>query len=285
MRTIATYRSALSTMHAEGAWGHTPNPIANEIIERVMKGIGRKHAERDRAARLSRPRTIDLTPSLLAMLEVHCIAEVRTDRPSTDEGAQEWLAIWAAVCTGTCGMLRVSELLGSRQYPERALQRDQVVFYADEEGRRSLSEANAEHRRIKPDHFKIFLGPTKADQAGRTPPVVVGTSLAVCSLWWWTQVRQPHIHLFHTRRDAPPLTVECVIKRMQDLLEFVGMGRPHMTGKAFRRGGASGMVSSGAPLAVTATTGRWSSMDMVSIYANEESRTQALVRASKALVP
>jgi integrase len=60
---------------------------------------------------------------------------------------------------------------------------------------------------------------------------------------------------------------------------------PKLTGKAFRRGGASGMLQGGASIPEIMTAGRWRSPAMVGVYASAEAQRRSIVAASRAMDP
>jgi len=60
---------------------------------------------------------------------------------------------------------------------------------------------------------------------------------------------------------------------------------PQLTGKAFRRGGASAMLRSGASIPDIMAAGRWKTPAMVGVYANAEAKRARAAAASRALNP
>ena len=108
--TIGTYRSAISTLHAESDWGHLPNPVNTARVSRIIDGIKREKAPREASLRLQREPTVDVTGELLSELEIH--QPLAT--PLTT-------MCWAAACLGTFAILRISEFIPSPKRVDRAI--------------------------------------------------------------------------------------------------------------------------------------------------------------------
>lgn len=279
-RTIGTYRSAISTYHAESAWGHLPGPTESPMIQRVMKGITVKLRAADAAARAALPPTTDLTPALLADIE----ATARGDTPAS-------IMRWAAACTYTYGLFRSSELLGSPQHRERAITAAQVTFYmlADSDRRALLLPVGTDVTAYAaPDRFAIRLGATKTDAAGSAPPRVIAAPPAVNALWRWFHARRDEGAagplLFHARGESP-----LQMPQLLDYLELhraaAGAGDGRLTGKTFRRGGASALVAGNVPRADAAAAGGWRSESMLEVYANQAAKNQRAIAVSRSMAP
>lgn len=168
--TLRTYRSAISTMHAESEWGDAPNPIDSQVIERLMRGIALAKAEADAAARAAKPKTLELTPAIMLQLE-----------PFARGNSPEEIMKWAAACTAVFALLRPSELLGSVQHRDRALRPAQNMFFARPGEPRTLTPSGGAP--ASPDRFEIAMGATKTDQLGRGASRVVAARMAVDALW------------------------------------------------------------------------------------------------------
>lgn len=279
--TIRTYRSALSLLHHESPHCHLPNPLESEALGRLLKGIAREKRSCEKRAREDRvAATVEITPQ--EIIELEPIA--RGDSPFA-------IAKWAAITLGTFGLLRIGELLGQRD-GTRVLRAADIRFYLDPHARHEagfLPHASAIPLHALPDHFTVDLGPTKADQLGKNPPLGVAARPAVAAMWRW----------IHTRRDAgadcpelwrsssrhATLALSDLVSYLQDWYESLNRGRPHITGKAFRRGGASGLVSAGVPRADAAAAGRWRAQAMVETYANQQSKQQRALLISRSMAP
>ena len=131
--TIAQYKSALHTHFAslQSFADHGPNPLSHPKLQRLLAGISNAKAAPEQAARLASPACQPLTFDIvLALRAVH------------GDGQREMM-MYAAIATATAAALRPSELLGSSDYPDRALRADQVTFY------------DATNQRVLPSHSGI----------------------------------------------------------------------------------------------------------------------------------
>jgi hypothetical protein len=279
--TIRTYRSALSLLHHEGPQRHLPNPLDSEALTRLIKGITREKSASEKIARNARSiATIEITPEELLALE----PIARGDSP-------ESIAKWAAITLGTFGLLRIGELLGQRD-GTRILQTTDIRFYLDSHSRDEaglLPHADEIPRHALPDHFTVTFGSTKADQLGKNPPLGIAARPAVAAMWRWVHTRRdngidcPELWKFSCRH--PTLALSSLVSYLQDWYESLRKGRPHITGKAFRRGGASGLVSTGVPREDAAAAGRWRSQAMVETYANAQSKQQRALLINRQMAP
>lgn len=287
-RTIGVYRSALSTWRLQSTLADGPNPLLSVAVERVIKGIVRERQPIEAEARSVRLSTIDVTPALLDALQPFLV-------PSFPGGrSPHRLMRWAAANVATYALLRPSEALGSPQHPDRALLASQITFFmskgSDHVG--ALGPVGVDPATLPlPDHFTIALGPTKADQQGLNPPIAVAARPAVLALWVW----------MHRRRDlalAKPSEPQlfCVpgfaALRLPELTEAIadacvasGRPRPHLSGRAFRRGGASGLMAGGAARPDMRRAGRWRSNAMPEVYASAEAKAERALEASRAMAP
>lgn len=267
--TIKTYRSAINTMHEESEYGHLPGAGESPLLSRLVTGIAREKAAADKAKRLSKPQTLDLTPDLLLRIE-----------PLVSRSQPESVMLWAAVCLATFGTLRISELLGSSQNRDRALLATQLVFLSAD--RRILTRTDGPHS-LEPSMAELTLGATKTDQlAESSEPIIIAAEIAVSALWRWSHMRDS-IPAFGPTLFAAKLAFPRIADFIKDYLEQIGLGRPHLTGKCFRRGGASGMTESGAARADIAAHGRWKSVQMVETYSNEQSKKARAIALNKSL--
>ena len=280
-RTIAVYRSAISTMHEESEYGWGANPASNTQVTRLMKGITKLRRKEEGIKRSELPveGTIDLTPAILIEMEPFA--------GFSDDPAD--MSMWAAACVGVFGLLRLNELLGTRANPDRILKVHQITFYR--EGSKFPARLPPEGPAAPPHMFTITFGATKADQAAKNKPHPIAAPMAVHALWRWMILRQqlqafrvrlgyqPDPNLFN-EPDVDPLSLPTLVKFLQDWMEAMGHGRPHLTGKAFRRGGASGLVAAGVPRNTVAAAGRWRTPAMVETYASEQAQAQAQILES-----
>ena len=81
------------------------------------------------------------------------------------------------------------------------------------------------------------------------------------------------------------LTEAMVISHIQDGLEKLGRGRPKITGKGFRRGGASTLIGNNVPRVEAAAAGGWKSLAMLDTYANAASKQKRALMVSRNMAP
>lgn len=279
------FRSALSTMHEESVWAHLPNPITSDPrVGRLLTGVAKSRRAvhfADERQKAEPERSLDLTPALLA--ELAPLAS-RSDSPR--------LAMhWAAACLGTFGLLRLNELLGSAAHPERVLRTSQLKFCRTAACIPAMLPPQG--LAATPDHLELNLLDTKADQLGANPPLRVATPLAVEAVWRWMLARRNLHRASPSPGNVPqyifalpgedPLTLRTLVRFLQDCLEKAGHGRPRITGKAFRRGGASAVVAANLPASVAAAAGRWASPHMPLVYASQEAKQRQALEISRAM--
>ena len=148
--------------------------------------------------------------------------------------------LFAAMCLGTCALLRPNELLGAPNHKERAVQRTQLTF-RDHLG----AECSPGQQ---PHHILLTLPVAKTDQLRRGQVRPIAADFAVRALVRWCSIRDSQPidagqlfrfasgKLLSTQRLLSHLRAECAALGMVDAI---------FTGKCFRRGGASVMVASG----------------------------------------
>ena len=279
-RSIRVYRSALSTLWSEGPFSSYPNPTEDSRVTRLMQGIQRLKLDDDERRRERRSeKTVEINFDLLLMIE----ATLCTSRQSPSR-----IMKWAALTAGVHALLRLNELLGSRLHPERILLAKQITFHKDGRG---IAHINIVPTALPtppdqwPDYYRIRLGSTKADPLRKNEPVHVLERPAVQAMWRWMQWRASYPagmppELF-CLPDESPLTLAGVTSFVQDWFSDHGRGRPVITGKAFRRGGASSLLAAGLPRADVAERGRWRSVDMVDTYASREAKRTRAIAAGR----
>ena len=262
-------------MHDESEWGGQPNPARGERVRRWLLGCTNLRAEADAEAREERGRTFSLTPDILLDMEAYAGMSDRSDQRMC----------WAAACLGTFMVLRISELLGSRQHPERALRADQVSFGRG--GGTTVSAAPGTPAGM-PDIIQLRLGPTKTDQRGTAPPMKSASRPLIQAMWIWMRDRERLIS--HSRATSPllfciPGHEQLAFPALREFrghwLEQSGRGRPHITGKTFRSGGASGLISRGVSRQDAAAAGRWKTQSMLETYATAQAQQQRLLIISR----
>jgi hypothetical protein len=248
----------------------------SEVISRLLKGIARDRAGEETKVRTERIPTIEITPSLLVEIE-----------PVSQGETPDEVMKWAAICLGTFGLLRIGELLGSNRHTNRILLTSQIRFYVKPNSEQ-IAELLPRNTRIDrfelPDRFTISLGATKTDQFARSAPRPIAAKPAVRAMWRWIHLRRdigatcPELFRYS---NSPSLSYPDLISFLQDLLESTGRGRSKITGKAFRRGGASGLIGNNVNREDAAIAGGWKSLSMLDTYANKESKNRRAIQVSR----
>lgn len=276
--TLSTYLSGLATWWKEEAMSDAKSPFESTFLRRVIDGVERRLDEltlKKRRAPAARPAPAALTPALLLQLE-----------PALRScGTPRSLMLLAAAHTGVHTTLRPSELLGSKQYPERAPQAAALTFYSHPHSSAIASLASGTAPRV-PDRFTIDLGATKTDQAGRAAPKACAVPAAVRALWEWALLRrdraEPSPLLFAL--EGTPLLLKTLLSELMQLHVTQGLGPVRFTGKCFRRGGNSEAAAAAMPIADLQARGGWASAAMVSVYTTSEAAEQRRLALAR-LVP
>lgn len=281
--SLRVYRSALSNWWSEAMLGADgPNPLMHEAVSRVLKGAEKTLLpfKLARAAASSPP--IALTPELIERL-----------RPVLSGDDSHSLMRFAAAITGTYALLRPGELLGSAQHRDRALRAEQITFYADATQSQPvglIAPGVAIDRYEPPDHFTIApLGITKADPFALNGPIDVAGAPAVCALWQWMHTRRdlapkPEDTLFQVPL-SPPLSCSDLTRAIERAIESAEGTPARVTGKCFRKGGASGLLASGANRPDIAAQGRWRTAAMVETYASAGAKRKRALAVSRSMAP
>jgi hypothetical protein len=161
----------------------------------------------------------------------------------TYTGSEQDSMLRAATLFAVAATLRPSELVGSRELPERALCRHQAVFYADFGGTQRL-EPSSSASSLSPRFLILTLLRTKTQPKGTTK--VVSARAAVDALWRWyclTAGRPSSSLLFFNHARA--LTTWALVADIRRRAALAGLGHLHFTGKCARRGGASTLAMQG----------------------------------------
>jgi hypothetical protein len=258
--SIRLYRSALATWHTERS--PTDNPFRSERVSRIIDGIERTRAEKERVQRAARPRSDGVTLEML--------------RPLINEHAESSgkpLMCIAAAALGAATGLRPGELLG--RYPDRstALQQSQISFFSDAAGRLTIQPNNMNSSNTtgsKPDHCTITLHISKTNQRRALEQVHVSAPAAVRALWQWQRTRCNEEGAWFRLTGHRTLSTPALLKFLT--AEFRAIGKPlHLTGKCFRIGATSALNAKGAATADLQNIGRWRSNGMWTTYADAAS--------------
>ena len=105
-------------------------------------------------------------------------------------------------------------------------------------------------------------------------------------MWRWLVLRRqgdaygPELFRPAGRKGAP-LSLATLLGWLTDGLTSLGYSSVKLTGKCFRRGGASALVAAGLGPEQVAPRGRWKSLSMPAVYANAASKRQADIDVSR----
>lgn len=259
--TIRTYKAAMHTQwEIEGHVGD--NPWAARRLYRMIDGMKRERDTEGVDARTAKPPSFELTPPMIVRIA-----------PQYQIG-DEWSELtFAAITMGTGALLRPGELLGARR--RRPLQWSAISFGDDSQERDAAWCATH-----TPTRYWIRLGSTKADQGGTNPPVVVGNRMAVDALWQWRQrtdgTIESEIFTYQRRR----LTSAALVKSVERALTVAGIPHGHITGKAFRRGGASHQLAKGVSIPAIMRAGRWRTARIIDVYASAAAQDERCINES-----
>jgi hypothetical protein len=276
--TLRVYVSAISTWWAEARHpdSREPNPAADPLISRLLKGIQRQEVQRAAAAEREgrAPHRAKASELMLPTLLKYRFSDSPRDR-----------MLFAAACLGVAGGMRASELLGSADYPERALTRDQLSFYAGAAD--GLVPIDAPHSGAAapapvPVVLEVLLRVTKTTQMSSATKVIAAPSV-VAAVWRWvcaSSARAPADLLFELG-DAP-LTTGALCRDLERRRMAAGLGTIHYSGKAWRRGGAATLAALGYDAAAIAALGWAEDSAMWERYVQDPGvrRARALMRGT-----
>ena len=226
--TLSVYVSALSSTYIEECHPDDtrPNPMSSPTLRRMLKGIA--------AVKATLPLAAPLQSAPLTFHQALTFAY--------SDSKQDCM-LRAAILLAVAATLRPSELVGSRELPERTLRRSQVVFFADIGGTQRL-EPSSSSSSLSPRFLILTLLRTKTQPKGTTK--VVSAHAAVAALWRWyciTTDRPSSALLFFNRDRA--LTTWALVADVRRRAALAGLGHLYFTGKCARRGGASTLAMQG----------------------------------------
>jgi integrase len=235
---VGAYKSALHTHFAsqQSFADHGPNPLSHPKLQRLLTGISNSKAAPEQAARLAssacQPLTFDIVPELRA---VH------------GDGQRE-VMIYAAIATAMAAALRPSELLGSSEYPSELCAQVRCFY-------------NAAGHPSQPGiaYCTLRLEVSKTNQRRRNDERVISAPEAVQALGRWITARAgapPHSSLFEFSDDKP-LTTNALIGNLRRKLKAIGRESMTVTGRSFRKGGASTLAVLGVPAADIVNVHGW----------------------------
>ena len=260
-----------------------PSPTEDERVSRVVSGLVKARARED-AAKPARPVTVALTAELLLA------ASPFGNRPWQQRSPREEM-LWAAATLGVYGLLRPGELLGSARDRSRAARADAVIFYAAANGLATRAVAPITPAPAElPDHFTLRLGVTKADPLARNADHPISAPTAVAALWRWMHTRAaiglptegPLFALPHPQGGVETLSCAALCKEIARWIALAtGNPPPKLTGRCFRKGGASALLGGGAAVPTIMQSGRWSTPAMVGVYASADAKRRRALAAGR----
>jgi site-specific recombinase XerD len=280
--SIRVYRSALSTYFMQGTLGmQGPNPVDTPAVNLLIRGV--KRVKQPEEAAKAQPPPYALT---ITVLESIRSIFLRPDDPQS-------VMMWAAANLAVYALLRPNEFLGSATYRDRALKPEQIAFflYPRQIIRAQLLPSGSDVREFElPDRFEIQLGVTKTHQDGETEPVTVAGAPAVEAVWQWLHMRRdlhPKKHeqqLFRVP-GSPVLSCAALTSALARAVEQATGERQRLTGKSFRKGGASSLLAAGADRDDIKKAGRWNSGSMIEVYADRQAKQQRKAEVSRSMAP
>jgi hypothetical protein len=284
-KSLRVYRSAVGSYWRLGTLSGAAPPSESPVLALVMRGLERQAAPAAAARRAEASPASELTPAVLASLEAHAAPYAGNAAP---------LMRWAAAHVGVYAVLRPSELLGSPVHPERALTPGAFTFFSASDLPVPLLQRGAAPSLANlPSYCLLTIGASKADQLGRNKPKVIAARPAMLAIWCWLHRHRaleggPGSPAFWVPGEAP-LSIRVLTSW---LAELHAAAHPHLplalrfTGKGMRRGGASGLLESGAPRPDIATFVKWrSGARMVETYANDSAKLRREIAMSRAMAP
>jgi len=270
------------------------NPLQDAFVERLVRGATKLLLTRDLAAREARAVTLELTPSIIQQFLPFAleVSDGAGGAGRATPATAHPMCCWAATCLGVFGLLRPNEFLYVGQTQNGVLPASAITFRASplheaEQGLLPRGAAIADAS--VPDRFEVALGATKADHFGRNGKLLIAARMAVEALWRWMHARRdaghgPHAPLF-VLGNGQALASRVLLKQVGEWYARLTGATPKLTGKAFRRGGASAMLHGGATIPEIMEAGRWKSPAMVGVYASKEAKRARAAAASRALNP
>lgn len=260
--TMHTYRSALASAYTEQCTPHSVdggiNPVSSETISRLLAGI-------DRAYAAAQPTRADPAPVRSDGVTIAMITAMAARAAATGSGSRSIMML-AAAALATAALMRPSELLGSSANRDRALQLDQITFYADASSSIALDPAAAQG--ALPDHLRVVLRAWKTQKTRHAvEPIYIATPVVVTAMWQWfirrREIGVSGIHVFRIGDDHP-VTATALIKYVEATVVLLGFPITRFTPKGFRIGGATMLAASGVSTARINIAGRWAPSSTVS---------------------
>ncbi len=240
--TVRAYLSALDTAHEMA--GESPPVRGRDIpplLERVFRGIKRTRGMMTK--RIRRP----ITTALLQQIKPH----IRHDIP-------DHAAIWAAMCCGTYGLLRMGEFTVDKQRTSSLTIAD--LSFVDASG--VSAPARALPSSFVPLHASLFIAASKMDPFRKGVHIVLASPVVLTALMshlsLHTQRHTPSSPLF-LMSDGKPLSRVTAVTATRRLIECIGLTPGEYAGHSYRKGGAQSLIDANVPVPLIQTMGRWES--------------------------
>ena len=252
----------------KASWADESNPFDSALVAAALRGIARVLGPSDRAAAATRLVTRPMGPARLTQLK----------RWLLPIGATPYQVMcWAAANLAAHALLRPNEFLGTYLLDHRAIRIGQLSFHLA-----STACIPGIHQGA-PHAVTLTLDATKADQHALNGKIILDHPSAVQAVWEWAVLRRRLYangdHFFHLP-PARPLSIASLLRQLESACSLGGEGPQHLTGRCFRRGGTTDLVSAGCTALHIQSIGRWKSRAMIAVYSDPLALTH---RAAAAL--
>ncbi len=243
--TVRAYLSALDTAHEMA--GEVP-PVRGQVIppllERVYRGIKRTHGMVSKAIR--RP----ITTALLQQMH-----------PLLRHQIPDHAALWAAMCCGTYGLLRMGEFTADKRRVT-SLRICDLTFIDASAGEVTFPAHAPLPPSFLPSHATLFIAASKMDPFRKGVRVVLASPVVLSALTshlaLHTQRHVPTAPLF-LMSDGNALSRDTAIAATRRLIDGIGLAAGEYAGHSYRKGGAQSLIDAGTPVHILKTMGRWES--------------------------
>lgn len=196
--------------------------------------------------------------------------------------------LYAAMNLGVYGLLRPSELLGISQYPDRALRRNQIGFYDSTNEEEINRQTNNLNENNLPQHIRINLEISKTDQIRKGKDVIIAAPLAIKAIWNWCCIRDKYFsttdELFKLPNGKRLFTRQLLL-HLRYCFKKIGFPNIYISGKCFRRGGTSSLITAGISTNDITPMGHWTSNNSQKCYISKQAKWNRMIQVSKQMEP
>ncbi len=240
--TVRAYLSALDTAHEMA--GEVP-PVRGQdippLLERVYRGIKRTRGMMAKTIR--RPITTALLRQMYPYMQHHM---------------SDHASIWAAMCCGTYGLLRMGEFTAGNNRA-KCLRICDLTF-TDAQG--ITVAAHSLLPSFVPSHASLFIGASKMDPFRKGVNVLLASPVVLAALMSHLTLHE-HKHIpsspLFLMSDGHALTRDTAVAATRRLIECIGLTPGEYAGHSYRKGGAQSLIDAGTPIHLLKTMGRWES--------------------------